>query len=271
MRFFIRVATRPVAHLNPANGVFKLKGGNVACPQKENGNTEIAHEILEAFCRFRIPGEIRQIVDVVIRKTYGWHKTWDVISHKQFQDMTGMKKQNEGRSLQTAIDHKLVIRNDDRLKFNKNYDEWVSFRKVIKKDDTKKVIKSETAVIKSDDKSSSEVRDTKEKKETIQKKIEITINNFKNAVDSEINNLQKKFPRKTVSDEYDKAIDWLRSSGKTKKDYLAFFRNWLRNSNDTRIPPRPTWTPPVDVPINEEGLARVNEYKKIIGDKLGGV
>lgn len=49
----------------------------------------------------------------------------------------------------------------------------------------------------------------------------------------ELNSLKEKFPTKNVLEEYDKALDWLSSSGKTYKDYPAFFRNWLRRSEDS--------------------------------------
>lgn len=51
----------------------------------------------------------------------------------------------------------------------------------------------------------------------------------------ELNQLQETFPTKSVQPEYIRAQDYLLSTGKTYKDYLAFFRNWLRNSQDTRI------------------------------------
>lgn len=45
-----------------------------------------------------------------------------------------------------------------------------------------------------------------------------------------ISDLQAKFPNVDVSSELDSARDWLASTGKHYKDYLAFFRNWLRRS-----------------------------------------
>jgi len=145
----------------------------MANPQKENGFTPISNEVLEALCLFRIPGEVRQVVDVVIRKTYGFNKKFDYISHSQIIERTGLKKQNEGRALKKAIEHKLVIRNDDKLGFNKHYDQWIPFVQVIKSDDGKKVIKKATPVIRNDDKSSSETMDTKDIKETYTKEREV--------------------------------------------------------------------------------------------------
>lgn len=109
-------------------------------------------EVMDAFCRFRIPGEVRQVVDVVIRKTYGWGKKEDWISNSQFVELTGMKKGNVHRSLSKAITNKLVIKSDNAYRFNKNYEEWLSFERT--------VIKKATVVIKSDNKSLSKRKDT---------------------------------------------------------------------------------------------------------------
>lgn len=151
----------------------------MANPQKENGYAPIANEILEALARFRIPGECRQILDAIFRKTYGFNKKQDRIANSQLVDMTGMKKQNTSRSLSRLIEQKLVIKSDDYnadgfiLKINKDYHDWIPF--IIRSDDKKKTKKlsskqmkmsSEviTPVIRSDVKVSSEVMDTKDKR-----------------------------------------------------------------------------------------------------------
>jgi hypothetical protein len=51
----------------------------------------------------------------------------------------------------------------------------------------------------------------------------------------ELGELQNRFSTKNVKLEYEKAQDWLLAKGKRYKDYTAFFRNWLRNSQDTRV------------------------------------
>ena len=47
----------------------------MAMPQVENGYTRIANELLEALAKIRIPGEARQVFDVIMRKTYGFRKS----------------------------------------------------------------------------------------------------------------------------------------------------------------------------------------------------
>jgi phage replication O-like protein O len=138
----------------------------MASPQCEDGYTKIANELLEAFCRHRINGESVQVLFAIMRKTYGYKKTEDWISNSQLVDMTGLTKGNVSRSLSKLITNKIVIKTDNKLRVNKNYDEWV----VIKIDNRAKVIKSDTAVIKKDN-NSYQKRGTQKIKENTTKEI----------------------------------------------------------------------------------------------------
>ena len=50
-------------------------------PQIENGYTRIANEILDTLCMFSIPGECMQVLNCILRKTYGYQKKEDRISN----------------------------------------------------------------------------------------------------------------------------------------------------------------------------------------------
>lgn len=41
----------------------------------------------------------------------------------------------------------------------------------------------------------------------------------------------EKFPGVNVKEELEKMLDWLSANNKRKKDYKAFFRNWLRKAS----------------------------------------
>jgi len=43
-------------------------------PQTENGYIKIANELWDALTGIRIPGEVRQVLDYIFRKTYGYNK-----------------------------------------------------------------------------------------------------------------------------------------------------------------------------------------------------
>ena len=52
-------------------------------------------------------------------------------------------------------------------------------------------------------------------------------------IKSEIKVWSQKFPSIDVEFELAKMLDWLKATNKRKKDYRAFFRNWLRKSTNT--------------------------------------
>jgi len=107
----------------------------MANPQKEDGFTPIANAIMEALGRYRIPGEERQVLDVIFRQTYGWRTCVDAISLTQFVEKTGMKKPNVVSAINRLLSKKIIIvmqKDNDKTKnykINKNYDEWVTMSK----------------------------------------------------------------------------------------------------------------------------------------------
>lgn len=100
----------------------------MANPQLENGYYKIANEIADAFCRIRIPGEVWQVLHVILRKTYGFGKKEDEISLSQFSEITGMIKPHVFRALRKAIKMNLITKKGNgyhiRYSFNKNYEDW---------------------------------------------------------------------------------------------------------------------------------------------------
>jgi phage replication O-like protein O len=106
----------------------------MASPQKENGYTAIANEILEALAKSKLNGTQRAIIDVVFRYTYGFSRKSHEFSISFLLQALGMTKvQNKQvrRELETLIETKVLIevksptKNSSRiLAFNKNYSEW---------------------------------------------------------------------------------------------------------------------------------------------------
>jgi phage replication O-like protein O len=101
----------------------------LASPQKENGYTAIANEIIEALARTRIPGEARQVLDVILRRTYGWQKKEAVITRKHFITATGLKGPNVTRGVRKLLEMNLICIKSDTQKavsyrLNKDYESW---------------------------------------------------------------------------------------------------------------------------------------------------
>ena len=128
----------------------------MANPQLENGHIRIATEIMEQLCKFRIPGEVRQVMDAVVRKTYGWNKKADSISLDQFVELTGLGKSNICRALSKLITHNIIKTDNGSYSLQKDFEAWIPFS-VIKVDNPPPVINSDNGVIKSDNESLSKV------------------------------------------------------------------------------------------------------------------
>lgn len=102
----------------------------MASPQKENGNIQIATEIWEHLTKIRIPGEARQVLDWILRKTYGWNKKSDKISLSQFEEGTGLKKNTICKVLVRLQEMNLIIVTQlgnevaKEYSFIKDFDKW---------------------------------------------------------------------------------------------------------------------------------------------------
>ena len=107
---------------------FQNKKNIMASPQIENGYIKIANELFDALCRIRIPGEVRQIFDLIIRKTYGYNKKKDVISYSQFVEFTGISRQASIKATRKLLQMNLisVTKNGNRITYeiNKDFEQW---------------------------------------------------------------------------------------------------------------------------------------------------
>ncbi len=100
----------------------------MANPQKENGYVPVANDIYDAFGKIRIAGEARQVLDVIIRKTYGFNKREDRIAISQLAEATGLRKQTVYKCLvklqKMNLVTKLGTKNGNILSFQKDFDQW---------------------------------------------------------------------------------------------------------------------------------------------------
>ncbi len=147
-------------------------------PQKENGYTAIANEIMDALAKFRIPGEARQMLDVIIRKTYGFNKKQDQIATTQFMQATGLKRFIIHRARKRLLLANLITvsKNDNSqiltYSFQKDYEKWIQLAKKItvsKKGLNSKQKSAQTVTI---------IDDHKRQKDTYTKAIEEFFNYF---------------------------------------------------------------------------------------------
>lgn len=104
----------------------------MANPQLKNGYIRIATGIWEALCKIRISGEARQVLDVIIRKTYGFQKKEDTVSLSQFALATGLKQPTAAKALRKLISMNLITKKDNgKIGLQKNFDLWKPLPKKI--------------------------------------------------------------------------------------------------------------------------------------------
>ena len=142
----------------------------MASPQKENGFTPVANEILEALARVKLsPYEWRALM-FLFRKTYGHQKKADAIPLSQFSKGMRLDRRLVHRAIKSLESKSLlVIGRDDRgavsYQFQKDYMKWrVSSRKmtVISRDD--KTSSAEMTEVSSPEIPSKEIRKEKRKR-----------------------------------------------------------------------------------------------------------
>ena len=104
----------------------------MASPQRENGHTDIAHEVLEALMKAKLTGTQWDLVVAVIRKTWGWKKKEDYIPLTQFQKLTDRNRSLISRELSVLQDRNILQQTKKptfgksaKWKFNKDWESWV--------------------------------------------------------------------------------------------------------------------------------------------------
>lgn len=102
----------------------ELRSFCMASPQKENGFTPIAHELLEAFYGCKMLEYERCVVMCIWRKTYGWQKKEDWVSNSQINEETGIALPNITRTIKSLLVKKILCKNGKKVTVNKNYEEW---------------------------------------------------------------------------------------------------------------------------------------------------
>jgi len=98
----------------------------MASPQKENGFTPLANEILERLVKTALLGAEFQVLLHILRKTYGFRKKDDWISLTQFQKGTGLSRPTVVKSLKTLVLRRIIIKSINcDYSFNKDWETWV--------------------------------------------------------------------------------------------------------------------------------------------------
>ena len=106
-------------------------------PQKENGFTAIANEILEQVVKTDILASEFRILLFILRKTYGYQKKEDRISLTQFEKGTELSRATVVKALKNLVARNILVKTAiPTYSFNKYYDKWVVYTaKLVKHND----------------------------------------------------------------------------------------------------------------------------------------
>lgn len=102
----------------------------MASPQKENGYTAIANEILEELVKADLLSSELRIILFILRKTYGYQKKQDIISLSQFSKGCCLSRPTIVKSIKNLVIKNLLVKtalpsSKISFSFNKDYDKWV--------------------------------------------------------------------------------------------------------------------------------------------------
>ncbi len=103
----------------------------MANPQKENGYTKIANEIMEALMKINLGSYQSRLLWAIFRKTYGFNKREDWLSNSQLVKLTGLRKQHISRTKKELIERKMVTWSGNKIRFNKDYSQWCELPKSV--------------------------------------------------------------------------------------------------------------------------------------------
>lgn len=107
----------------------------MASPQKEDGHSDIANELLDAIIKTYFSPTEHAVFWAIVRKTYGWHKKTDRISYTQFEKMTGINRRHIAPALKRLILRNIItqIGNGQNLEYGiqKDYEAWLPLPKQV--------------------------------------------------------------------------------------------------------------------------------------------
>jgi phage replication O-like protein O len=225
--------------------------------QVENGYTRIANELVEALASTYLSPYEWQVLMAIFRKTYGYNKKSDWIANSQLSELTGIYKAHISRTTKKLVERGIVTQTGNRLSFNKDYSSWLPKQVTIKKVTQtgnrlsfnkdysswlpkqvtiKKVTQTGNTVTQMGIAELPKQVDTKDNttKDNIQKKIYVPLNDLN---DTHFEPIAQRYgvPISFVRSKYEDMVNWHESSGKTKKDWIATLRGFVKRDAIERI------------------------------------
>ena len=163
----------------------------MASPQKENGFTPIANELLDAIMRTPMPDHARRVLLCIIRNSYGWQSKEVFLTPSKIAREVNLDVRLIPRAVKRLTDMNMVTRNGHFYKVQKDYAAWKTFIRrdeiIISRDETSSSGEMKPFIRRDEDSSSVEMKGTgllqndfaglqapKERKERIKEKISLS-------------------------------------------------------------------------------------------------
>lgn len=197
----------------------------MASPQKENGYTPIANEILEELVKIDLLGAELRVLLFIIRKTYGYRKKQDRISFTQFEKGTRISRQTINKTIKNLMAKGLIVKiclpgGNIGYSFIKDHDNWVVKTHLLVKGkwETSQDVFTKT---------SKDVLTYKRKKE-IQKKD--TLSYLEEIPEEDLQEFYERFDcsKSAIQSKAESLKLYCQQNGYKYKDYKAFLLNALK-------------------------------------------
>jgi phage replication O-like protein O len=163
----------------------------MASPQKENGYTPIANELLDAIMRTPMPDHARRVFICIIRNSYGWHRKEVFLTPSKIAREVNLDVRLIPRAVKRLTDMNMVIRQGYSYQVQKDHATWKTFIRrdeiIISRDETSSSVEMKPFIRRDEDSSSVEMKGTahllndiaglqapKERKESIKEKISLS-------------------------------------------------------------------------------------------------
>ena len=103
-------------------------GTAMANTQLEIGFTQMPNKLLMGLMSTRLSNWERRIVDAIARKTFGFHKEMDRISHTQLADLTGIPRTKCSEVIGKLVEKNIIIKtgpkNRPNYSIQRDYTQW---------------------------------------------------------------------------------------------------------------------------------------------------
>jgi len=221
----------------------------VANPQLSNGYTKIANELLEALCRLNISGNEMRILLYIIRRTYGFNRSYAEMPLSEISVAVGIRSVHVSRALKRLAELNIIERHSSKgvspqtVSLVKNYDKWAVENCIVlplpktvtvTKNGNATITKNGNATItKNGNPTVPKIGNPtyKEKKENIKERVKERTprGEYGNVFlsDDEINKLNQDYGADNIRTYIQKVDNYVQSKGRPYSDYAATLRSWL--------------------------------------------